>query len=235
MVSKSVFSSVAAGLLASTGLLADVASIEYSIVYSGDSKPMGEQPWLTARFEDVKGDLGASVLVTLDVTGLVDREFVSSFYFNLRESIDPGSVRISDVATRNFVGEPDFRIDDQDDQNAGGGFRFDLEVDLPTSRRERMGEGSQLSFVLQREGGIGIYDLLVTTLSEGKEESLSVAHIQALADGSSVWVTSGSRFSLEPGSAVPEPATTGAAVIVGGLLLWNRLRRPQKRSESGRE
>lgn len=225
MVSKSVFSSVAAGLLATTGLLADVASIEYSIVYSGDSKPMGEPPWLTARFEDVKGDLGASVLVTLDVTGLVDKEFVSSFYFNLRESIDPGSVRISDVVARNFDGKPEFRLDDQDDQNAGGGYRFDLEVDLPTSRRERMGEGSQLSFLIQREGGIGIYDLLVTTLSESKEESLSVAHIQSLADGGSVWVTSGSRFSLEPGSAVPEPATTGAMAVLGGLLVWSQMRR----------
>jgi len=205
--------------------LADIASIEYSIVYSGDSKPMGEPPWLTARFEDVKGDLGEAVMVTLDVTGLVDKEFVSSFFFNFRESIDPGSVRISDVVAGNFKGEPEFRIGRQDDQNAGGGYRFDLEVDLPTSRRERMGEGSQLSFLLQREGGIGIYDLLVTTLSESREESLSVAHIQSLADGSSVWVTSGSRFSLEPGTAVPEPATTGAMAVLGGLLVWSRLRR----------
>jgi hypothetical protein len=225
MVSKSVFSSVAAGLLATTGLLADVASIQYSLVYSGDSKPMGEPPWLTARFEDVKGDLGESVRVTLDVTGLVNREFVSSFYFNLRETIDPGSVRISDVVARNFNGEPEFQLDDQDDQNAGGGYRFDLEVDLPTSRGERAEDGSQVSFVLQREGGIGIYDLLVTTLSSGKDESLSVAHIQALADGSSVWVTSGSRFSLEPGSAVPEPATTGAMAVLGGLLAWSQMRR----------
>ncbi len=225
MVSKSVFSSVAAGFLATTGLLADVASIQYSLVYSGDSKPMGEPPWLTARFEDVKGDLGESVRVTLDVTGLVNREFVSSFYFNLRETIDPGSVRISDVVARNFNGEPEFQLDDQDDQNAGGGYRFDLEVDLPTSSGERAEDGSQVSFVLQREGGIGIYDLLVTTLSSGKDEALSVAHIQALADGSSVWVTSGSRFSLEPGSAVPEPATTGAMAVLGGLLAWSQMRR----------
>ncbi len=223
MVPRTVIRSVAAGLLAATGLLADIASIEYSIVYSGDSKPMGEPPWLTARFEDVKGDLGEAVMVTLNVTGLVDKEFVSSFFFNFRESIDPGSVRISDVVAGNFRGEPEFRIGRQDDQNAGGGYRFDLEVDLPTSRRERMGDESQLSFLLQREGGIGIYDLLVTTLSENKEESLSVAHIQSLADGSSVWVTSGSRFSSEPGTAVPEPATTGATAVLGGLLVWSRL------------
>jgi hypothetical protein len=227
MVSRTVIRSVAAGLLAATGLLADIASIEYSVVYSGDSKPIGEPPWLSARFEDVKGDLGESVLVTLDVTGLVDKEFVSSFFFNFRESIDPGSVRISGVVGNNFKGEPEFRLGRQDDQNAGGGFRFDLEVDLPTSRRERMGEGSQLSFLLQREGGIGIYDLLVTTLSEGKDESLSVAHIQSLSDGGSVWVTAGSRFSQEdPGAAaVPEPATTGAMAVVGGLLLWSGARR----------
>lgn len=221
-----VIISALAALVSASSLRADTASIEYSIVYSGDSKPAGDPPWLTALFEDVKAESGAAVRVTLDVTGLVDKEFVSSFYFNFRESIDPGSVKVSDVLTDNFRGDPDFRLDGQNDQNAGGGYRFDFEVDLPTSRRERMGANSSLSFVLQREGGINIYDLLVSTLSEGKDESLSVAHIQSLADGSSVWVTAGNRYSLDSGSApVPEPGTVGAVAVAGGLLVWQWARR----------
>ena len=231
MISRFAIQTVAAGLLATSGLLADIASIEYSVVYSGDSKPLGEPPWLTARFEDVKGDLGESVLVTLDVTGLVDKEFVSSFFFNFRESIDPGSVRISEVSRENFRGRADFRLDEQDDQNAGGGFRFDLEVDLPSSRRDRLGAGGVYSVLLEREGGLSIYDLLVETLSEDKDESISVAHVQSLARGGSAWISAGTTFSVDSGSggaAVPETSTWAAGVVMAGLVvfpLWRRRRR----------
>jgi hypothetical protein len=124
----------------------------------------------------------------------------------------------------NSRGEPEFRFDRQDDRNAGGGFRFDLEVDPPLSCRERKGKGSRLSVLLQREGGIGIYDFLVSNLSENRDESLSVAHIQSLSDGSCVWVTSGFRFFHDSSTAVPETATTGAMALFDGLLFWSRFR-----------
>jgi hypothetical protein len=85
------------------GLFADTALIECSVVDSGDAKPIGEPSWLTVRFADGKGHLGASVLGTLDVSRRVDKELVSSF-FDFPESIDPSSVRISDVVGTKLPG-----------------------------------------------------------------------------------------------------------------------------------
>lgn len=206
--------------------MADSASIAYSTVYAGTSTPGGPPPWLNALFEDIRGGSDSAVRVTFDVSGLVSREYVSSFYFNFRESINPGSVTVTDVATSNFSGTPTFVLGQQNDQNAGSGYRFDFEVDLPTAQTDRMTDGSRVSFVLNRSGGINIYDLLVTTLSNSQEASLSVAHILALADGSSVWVSAGDRYSLNPGTTpVPEPGTVGAVAVAGGLLAWQWARR----------
>ncbi len=211
-------------------MAAETVTIEYSLVYSGDETPAGDRPWLTATFTDTKGDSAEAVLLTLDASGLKDQEFVSSFFFNFRESIDPGSVRISEVSRENFTGRVDFNQGRQDDQNAGGGFRFDLDVNLPNSRRDRLGAGGVYSILLEREGGLSIYDLLVETLSEGKDESISVAHVQSLAGGGSAWITAGSGFSVDPGggrAAVPEPSTWAAGVVMVGLVvfpLWRRRR-----------
>jgi len=224
--STAVFTAVFA-----SGIAADTVTIEYSLVYSGDEKPAGDNPWLTATFSDTKGDSAEAVLLTLDATGLRNEEFVSAFFFNFRESIDPGSVRISEVSRENFRGRADFRLDEQDDQNAGGGFRFDLEVDLPSSRRDRLGAGGVYSVLLEREGGLSIYDLLVETLSEDKDESISVAHVQSLARGGSAWISAGTTFSVDSGSggaAVPETSTWAAGVVMAGLVvfpLWRRRRR----------
>jgi hypothetical protein len=196
----------------------------------GKPSARGQTSGLTATFTDTKGESAEAVLLTLDASGLRNSEFASSFYFNFRESIDPGTVRISEVARENFSGRANFRLDRQDDQNAGGGFRFDFEVDLPNSRRDRFGAGGVFSILLEREGGLSIYDLLVETLSEGYGESVSVAHVQSLSDGGSAWITSESRFSLDPGiggAEVPEPSTWAAGAVMAGLVvfpLWRRRR-----------
>ena len=224
------FSSAVFTAFFASGLAADSVTIGYSLVYSGDEKPVGDSPWLTATFTDTKGESAEAVLLTLDASGLRNSEFASSFYFNFRESIDPGTVRISEVARENFSGRANFRLDRQDDQNAGGGFRFDFEVDLPNSRRDRFGAGGVFSILLEREGGLSIYDLLVETLSEGYGESVSVAHVQSLSAGGSAWITSESRFSLDPGiggAEVPEPSTWAAGAVMAGLVvfpLWRRRR-----------
>lgn len=210
---------------------ADTVSIEYSLPYSGATTPAGARPWLTATFEDTKGEFGEAVLVTLSTSGLTNQEYLSSVFFNFRESIDPGSVRVSDVSRENFLGTADFRLGRQDDQNAGGGYRFDLEVDLPNSGRERLAGSGVYAFLLETERGLNIYDLLVTTLSDSKEESLSVAHVQALSDGSSVWISAGSKFGDVPAVGaieVPEPSTYGAAVVSAGMAfvpIWRRWRK----------
>jgi MYXO-CTERM domain-containing protein len=211
-------------------MAADTVTIEYSIVYSGDEKPMGDNPWLTATFTDTQGDSAEAVLLTLNAAGLRNGEFVSALFFNFRESIDPGSVRISEVSRENFLGRADFRLDGQDEQNAGGGFRFDLGVDLPSTRQDRLGAGGVYSVLLERQGGLRIYDLLVETLSEDKDESISVAHVQSLAQGGSAWISAGTTFSVESGSggaAVPESSTWAAGAVVAGLVafpLWRRRR-----------
>lgn len=202
-------------------LVADTVVLDYSIAYAGDAKPSGEAPWLRATLSDVKGDLGTAVLLTFEASGLRSDEFVSSWAFNFRESIDPGSIRITETDRTKFEGKPDPQLGRQDGIRAGGGYRFDLDMNFPTSQAERFGVGSTYTVRLEREGGLSIYDLLVNTTSRGYGDSLSVAHIQSLDNGGSVWVSAGDRFSANPETsglvAVPEPSTWAAGVAVAGL------------------
>ena len=224
--------SIVAGLLfaAGTSVVADVAVLDYSIAYSGDNKPSGELPWLRATLTDDKGELGAAVLLTFEATGLRGREFVSTWAFSLRESIDPGAIRISEVDRSRFDGKPDPELRRQDDVRGAGGYRFDFDLNLPTSESERFGEGSSYTIRLEREGGLSIYDLLVTASSRGYGDSVSVAHVQGLDSGGSVWISAGGRFSVPTGeavAAVPEASTWAAGAALGGLVGASLLRRPR--------
>lgn len=210
--------------------MADSVSIQYSTVYSGNEAPAGSSAWLSTILTDTQGQSSNAVLLTVDASGLVGSEFVSGFYFNLAQAINPGSIRFSEVSRQNFVGNVNFFQGQQDDQNAGGGFRFDLGLAFPTQGGQRLGAGGVYSILLERDGGLSIYDLLVETQSTGYGNSLSVAHVQSLWDGSSAWITAGTSFSTVPGTGgavVPEPSTWAAAAVMAGLVVfpvWRRRR-----------
>ena len=222
-ISSAVFTAIFA-----SSVVADSVTIQYSLVYSGTQSPIGVNPWLTATLADMSVGGEDAVLLTLDASGLSNQEFASSFFFNFRESIDPGTVQISEVSRQNFTGQPTFSLASQNSQIAGGGYLFDLKVALPFPVNARFGSGSVYSVRLERAGGLNIYDLLVETVSQGYGGAVSVVHVQSLSDGSSAWISPGSTVPPGIGGAeVPEPSTWAAGVAMAGLVvfpLWRRRR-----------
>lgn len=192
---------------------ADQAVLDYSIAYSG-SNPAATAPWLRATLTDTTFNSQSSVLLRIEAVGLSNNEFASTWAFNLASSITPSSVSFTEVSRANYTGSSTPQAGSQNGVNAGGGFKLDFDLNLPTSGGSRFGVGSMLTYRLDRTAGINIYDLLVAATSTSYGSAISVAHIQALGDGSSVWVSSGSSFSTTP---VPEPSTYAACIAVTAI------------------
>jgi hypothetical protein len=216
----------ASGLTAAMAmqLSADQVVLDYSIAYSGPN-PAAAAPWLRATLTDTTYNSANSVFLRIEGIGLSGTEFASTWAFNLVSSIDPGSVSFTEVARANYNGSSTPQAGSQNGVNAGGGFKLDFDLNLPTSQANRFGAGSMLTYRLDRTGGINIYDLLVTATSGGSGSAVSVAHIQALDGGNSVWVSAGDSFTATP---VPEPSTYAAGVAMAAIGAWTVRRHLKK-------
>jgi len=60
---------------------AAVVSYDFVFEFSGGDQPAGPAPWLNATFDD--GGSAGAVELTLSADGLVDKEFVTQWYFNV--------------------------------------------------------------------------------------------------------------------------------------------------------
>lgn len=211
---------------AAISLAADQAVLDYSIAYTGGT-PAAPAPWLRATLIDTTYNSSDSVFLRIEAIGLSGSEFVSTWAFNLTSSIDPGTVSFTEVSRQNYLGSSVPQAGSQNRVNGGGGFKLDFDLNLPTSQGSRFGAGSVLTYRLDRAGGLNIYDLLVAATSGGNGSSMSVAHIQALDGGDSVWVSAGDSFTATP---VPEPSTYAAGVAMAAIGAWTARRQLKKKA-----
>lgn len=126
-----LFAALCCLVLLSIGSNAEAVSFGLDFEYSGAFDPQGEKPWLTATFDDV---LTNEVQLKMDATKLVGSEFVSGWYFNLDDSINPLNLSFTYDGNASEGGpEADSISTSQNGLSAGPASGFDLAFNFKTS------------------------------------------------------------------------------------------------------
>jgi hypothetical protein len=223
---RSYLAAVAAASVVAGSALADTQTLSYSIIASG-STPGGAAPYLTATFTDVaNGD----VQLTLNATGLVGTEFVTTWAFNVTSTIDPSDLSFLETGRSGYSGSTLPQAVNQNDQNGGPGgasMRFDFNMNLDNSPPgDRFSVGDSITYVISAPVNLSIYDFLV---GASASPVISRAHIQGIntpsVQGGSAWVQPSYDANNIP--PIPEPSTyaAGVAIAAMGYGAWRRARR----------
>jgi hypothetical protein len=183
-------------------------TIYYDTEYTGATEPSGDAPWLAASFETQEA---GEVLMTLSASGLEAFEFVSKWLFSFNPDKDVDSLVFS-WASGLWAEDVDTGADSQ---NAGGGYKFDIEVAYETSFWqwwERFAEGDVSSYLITGLDSLVAEDFYYDAYKGNGDSMLAAAHVQNIGwCGESGWVTGDADMT-----AVPEPGTLALASI--GLL-----------------
>jgi hypothetical protein len=206
-------------------------------VFSGSATPTGNQPWLTATFEDSAspsappGLLPGQVKVTLSITGLVAPEKVDGWYINVDDGHSQGTKGTIDPTTLSFsaptkVGtfdDPTINLG-TDKYKADGDGLYDIRFDFSTSNGHEFGAGDSVSYIIT---GPAFMDASSFTFfsapAGGVGPFYEAAHILSIGQGgNSVWASPTDR----PGNPVPEPSAIILGLVGGcaalGLRYWKR-------------
>lgn len=208
--------------LAAKSVFADTLTFYLDEEFSGATEPEASQPpsWLSATFVDIGLNL---VRLTMEATGLTDREYVSGWYYNWDLDLDEVfpyfdfKVSESSIPLASATASENFYKADGD---LGEG--FDILVTFPTAEGSRYETGDVAVFEigLFEEPGEELGPTLFASSFDFKNEAgnfFSAAHVQGIGvnNNQSGWI--GARTSS---SAIPEPATilllgTGLASLLG--------------------
>jgi hypothetical protein len=226
-----------ASLIAAMSLLAAGPSANAALTFTlnnsiNGAAPTSTAPWLTAVFENIVNNQNVTTGVKLTLTASLEvaSEFISSVAFNVRPSIDPEDINVANNTPSNPQ-VTDVEMDDQNDQNLPGagdkGKDFDIRIDWSTSnnssgvRRFNATDVEQFTFTFN---GLTEDDFNYTNPS-GYHMAAHVQGIPKVGGGT----TSGAIANtiLAPTTAVPEPSTYVAAVLLA-LPVLSHVRRMRK-------
>jgi hypothetical protein len=197
-------------------------------VFSGTATPVGNQPWLTAMFDDT-GLPAGQVKVTLTVSGLVAPEKVDGWYINVGPDSEqtPGAINPIDPTSLTFSAPTKVGIFDDPTINLGnnafkadGDGLYDIRFDFSTSNGHDFGAGDSVSYIVTGPASMNADSF--TYLSKpagGVGPYYEAAHILSIGQGgNSVWASP----TTGPGNPVPEPAAIVLGLVGGCAMLGAR-------------
>ena len=202
-------------------------------VFSGTATPIGNQPWLTATFDDAAPGLSAGqVKVTLSITGLVAPQKVDGWYINVDDGVSAGTSGTAiDPTTLSFSAPTKVGTFDDPTINLGtnafkadGDGLYDIRFDFSTSNGHEFGAGDSVSYIITGPATLNADSF--TFLSKpagGVGPFYEAAHILSIGQGgNSVWASP----TQGPGNPVPEPSAIFLALVAGsaacGVRYWKR-------------
>jgi len=202
-------------------------------VFSGSATPVGNQPWLTATFDDAAAGLSAGqVKVTLSITGLVAPEKVDGWYINVDDghsqgtsgtAIDPTTLSFSSPTKVGTFDDPVINLG-TDKFKADGDGLYDIRFDFSTSNGHEFGAGDSVSYIITGPATMNANSFtFLSAPAGGVGPFYEAAHILSIGHGgNSVWASP----TQGPGNPVPEPSAIFLALLAGsaafGVRYWKR-------------
>ncbi len=204
----------AAVLLAAGSASADLV-LQLANPYTG-SAPAGAAPWATATFSQTGTD---SVRLSIQ-SALSASEFISNMYFNVEPGQAVSGVFNAGLSTGAFQA-PSLAVGNNN-QNAGGGARYDLRIAFPINQPANRFGGTDLAVFDLSGAGLTEDDFdFLSTAGGGGLAFLTAAHVQGIgpnASGSG-WLASGTVIPLPAGAGT---GLAGLAMVAGLSYLRRR-------------
>ncbi|MFG0282913.1 MAG: hypothetical protein ACF8R7_00685 [Phycisphaerales bacterium JB039] len=175
------------GIALSVAATATAQPVEFELVseYTGSQQPAG---WLTATFSDTPD----GVELTLS-SWLVDREFVSSWLFNLDPMLDPAELKFTKIGSSGSYDDPAI-FTASNNFRAGGDGYFDILFAFATMEEGRFGAGDEVVYLITSSEMISAESFNVFSAPAGGQGPLlSAAHIQGVGmfGTGSGWIAAG--------------------------------------------
>ncbi len=198
--------------------VAEMLTIPFRYEFSDAFSPEGDRPWVTATFDDE--DTVGSVKLELDLSNLVEGEYIGKALFNLDPALDPTSLVFGPPAKIGSFADPVISTG-IDAFRAPDGQWFDLKLDFTESNSKKTGGrfGAGDSMIIE----ITAPDLKARSFDfssnteYGPGPLAGAIHVKSIgAKEESGWVAD---RSLLPMPSVPEPAMIVHLLSVAGLGL----------------
>ncbi|MSU57148.1 MAG: hypothetical protein EXS35_03025 [Pedosphaera sp.] len=218
---KTLTKFVAIAGLAATAVMPAKADLTFGLdyIFSGTTAPGLPGPWATATLSDVAG----GVQLTMSGSGLSGTEFLGSWYFNLKSSLDATSLNIAQQSSSGVTvdsvstGADAFKAD-------GDGF-FDILFDFAQSGAGRFEAGDSVTYLITGIPGLTAADFnYASETGGGQGVYFSAAHLQSLSNGQSDWIGDGDGGGRDTGGPVPEPSTYLVLGSFVGLAVYLKRR-----------
>jgi hypothetical protein len=195
---------------------AATVSFELDFEYTGGDDPAGPPPWLVADFVDTGLN---EVKMSINTFGLVDEEFVSSWFFNLDPELNAEFLSFRFVR-ESSTGLPATVSRGNDSQNAAGdrGQGFDIELTWSTSQGRQFIAGKEVVYMISYSDAENSGDMITAFSFNFFNQGglLSAAHVQGISPGDGGgWI-----------AAVPIPGTVWlfASGMLGLAVLRKRFK-----------
>ncbi len=180
-------------------------NITYGNVFSGTT-PAGSAPWLTAVFTD---DSSGTVQLTLSGAGLSDSDYVSGWYFNVIDGVNPSDLTFTpESQTGTFTSSASAALNNF---KADGSGKYDIMFGFSNGV---FTGGDSITYTIGGVAGLDASDFdAVCCKSAGIGPFLSAADIK-FSDQSDNWV-----YGVDPPSSVPDNSETILLLGIGILAL----------------
>ena len=199
--------------------VAEMLTIPFRYEFSDAFSPEGDRPWVTATFDDE--DTVGSVKLELDLSNLVEGEYIGKALFNLDPALDPTSLVFGPPAKIGSFADPVIGVGI--DTFRAAGQWFDLQFEFTSSNANdndpegRFGvEDSMIIEITAPDLKARSFDFSSNT-EYGPGPLAGAIHVKSIgAKEESGWVAD---RSLLPMPSVPEPAMIVHLLSVAGLGL----------------